>query len=331
MDRFLAMKVFVRVVESGSFSKAADALRLPAASVSRTVQALEAHLGARLLNRTTRSISITEDGEIYYERCVRVLGEVDDMESVLSRSKLSPKGTVRVSLPALMAKSTIIGALPEFFAAYPDIRVEMSLTDKQVDIIEAGVDCVIRVGAVGDIGLVAKTIGRYSQITVAAPSYIEKYGEPKTLEDLENHYCVDYLVSKTGRVRPWEFVVDGETRTVPLKAMLAVNDAESYVECGLKGLGLIQASGYTLTSYVESGDLREVLQAYPSYPRIVSILYAANRHQPRRVKVFIEWIAEVYRRQSSLQVPADDPLAGQTRLADHSPPNGQVRNGHVTS
>src|SRR5471032_1565717 len=212
MDRFLAMKVFVRVVESGSFSKAADALRLPAASVSRTVQALEAHLGARLLNRTTLSISITEDGEICYERCVRVLGEVDDMESVLSRSKLSPKGTVRVSLPALMAKSTIIAALPEFFAAYPDIRVEMSLTDKQVDIIEAGVDCVIRVGAVGDIGLVAKQIGRYSQVTAAAPSYIDKYGEPMTLEDLEHHMCVDYLVSKTGRVRSWEFVVDGEIK-----------------------------------------------------------------------------------------------------------------------
>ena len=329
MDRFLAMKVFVRVVESGSFSKAADALRLPPASVSRTVQALEAHLGARLLNRTTRSISITEDGEVYYERCVRVLGEVDDMESVLSRSKLSPKGTVRVSLPALMAKSTIIAALPEFFAAYPDIRVEMILTDKQVDIIEAGVDCVIRVGAVGDIGLVAKTIGRYSQITAAAPSYLEKYGEPNTLEDLEHHLCVDYLVSKTGRVRSWEFVVDGETRTIALGAMLAVNDADSYVACGIAGLGLIQASSYTLSSFLESGALREVLQAYPSYPRVVSILYAANRHQPRRVKVFIEWIAEVYKRQSSLQVPADDLLAGQTRVSGHA---GHVAQpGHVTS
>src|SRR5258708_32611136 len=158
------MKVFVRVVESGSSSKAEDALRLPGAGVSRTVQALEAALGARLLNRTTRSISITEDGEIYYERCVRVLGEVDDMESVLSRSKLSPKGTVRVSLPALMAKSTIISALPEFFAQYPDIRLELNLTDKSIDIVESGVDCVIRVGPIGDIGLVAKTIGRYSQI-----------------------------------------------------------------------------------------------------------------------------------------------------------------------
>jgi LysR family transcriptional regulator for bpeEF and oprC len=308
MDRFLAMKVFVRVVESGSFSKAADALRLPAASVSRTLQSLEAHLGARLLNRTTRSISITEDGEIYYERCVRVLGEVDDMESALARSKLSPKGTVRVSLPALMAKSTIIAALPEFYAKYPDIRLEMSLTDKQVDIIESGVDCVIRVGAVGDVGLVAKRIGCYSQITCAAPSYIAKYGEPKTLDDLEHHVCVDYVVSKTGRVRSWEFLVGHDTRTIAMNSMLAVNDADSYVACGIAGLGLIQASSYTLEQYLESGALREVLAGFPSYPRVVSIMYAANRHQPRRVRVFIEWIAEVYSRQPSLQVPVEADL-----------------------
>ena len=140
MDRFLAMKVFARVVESGSFSKAADAMRLPPASVSRTVQALEAHLGARLLNRTTRSISITEDGEIYYERCVRVLGEVDDMESALAHSKLSPKGWIKVSLPALMAKNTIIPALPQFLATYPEITVELQATDRQVDIVEEGLD-----------------------------------------------------------------------------------------------------------------------------------------------------------------------------------------------
>jgi LysR family transcriptional regulator for bpeEF and oprC len=304
MDRFLAMKVFVRVVESGSFSKAAEALRLPAASVSRTLQGLEAHLGARLLNRTTRSISITEDGEVYYERCVRVLGEVDDMESALSSSKLSPKGTVRVTLPALMAKSTIIDELPEFFSTYPDIRLEMSLSDKQVDIIGAGIDCAIRVGAVGDVGLVAKRIGAYSQVTCAAPSYLKKYGEPKSLEDLENHTCVDYVVGKTGRVRHWEFVIDGETKTVAPQSMLAVNDADSYVACGVAGLGLIQASSYTLQSYLQSGALVEVLEHLPSEPRVVSIMYAANRHQPRRVRAFIEWIATVFARQPALQVSA---------------------------
>ena len=302
MDRFLAMKVFARVVEAGSFSKAADALRLPPASVSRTLQALEAHLGARLINRTTRSISITEDGEAYYERCVRVLGEVDDMEASLSHSKLSPKGNVKVSLPQVMAKNTIISALPDFFAAYPDIGVELLLTDRQVDLVEEAVDCVVRVGAVGDVGLVAKRIGAYKQITCASPGYIEKHGEPASLDDLDQHLAVGYVLNNSGRVRNWEFVVDGETRIVPMKHKIAVNDGDSYIAAGVTGLGLIQSSSYTLDPLIRSGALREVLSAYPSYPRVVSVLYAANRHQPRRVRVFIDWVAQLYGRLPSFQV-----------------------------
>ncbi|MDR5743724.1 LysR family transcriptional regulator [Caballeronia sp. LZ029] len=302
MDRFLAMKVFARVVEAGSFSKAADALRLPPASVSRTLQALEAHLGARLINRTTRSISITEDGEAYYERCVRVLGEVDDMEASLSHSKLSPKGNVKVSLPTVMAKNTIIPALPEFFAAYPDIGVELLLTDRQVDLVEEAVDCVVRVGAVGDVGLIAKRVGAYTQITCASPGYIEKHGEPVSLDDLEQHLAVGYVLNNSGRVRNWEFVVDGETRIVAMKHKIAVNDGDSYIAAGVTGLGLIQSSSYTLDPLIRSGALREVLKEYPSYPRVVSVLYASNRHQPRRVRVFIDWVAELYGRLPSFQV-----------------------------
>ncbi|MDR5814314.1 MULTISPECIES: LysR family transcriptional regulator [unclassified Caballeronia] len=302
MDRFLAMKVFARVVEAGSFSKAADALRLPPASVSRTLQALEAHLGARLINRTTRSISITEDGEAYYERCVRVLGEVDDMEASLTHSKTNPKGHIKISLPQVMAKSTIIPALPEFFAAYPDIGVELLLTDRQVDLVEEAVDCVVRVGAVGDVGLVAKRIGAYTQITCAAPKYIEAHGEPQTLDDLEQHLAIGYVLNHSGRVRNWEFGVNGETRSFTMKHQIAVNDGDSYIAAGVAGLGLIQASSYTLDPLLKSGALKEILQEYPSYPRVVSVLYAANRHQPRRVRVFIDWVAELYSRLPTFQV-----------------------------
>jgi LysR family transcriptional regulator, regulator for bpeEF and oprC len=300
MDRFLAMKVFARVVEAGSFSRAADALRLPPASVSRTLQALEAHLGARLINRTTRSISITEDGEAYYERCVRVLGEVDDMESSLTQSKLSPRGHVKVSLPVIMAKSTIVPALPAFFKAYPDIDVELVLTDRQVDLVEEGIDLAIRVGAVGDVGLVAKRIGCYSQITCAAPSYLETHGEPKTLDDLANHLAVGYVLN-SGRVRNWEFLIDGEIKVVSMNHKIAVNDGDTYFASGLAGLGLIQGSSYTLGPNIERGQLREVLTDFPSYPRVVSILYASNRHQPRRVRVFIDWVAELYAGMPALQ------------------------------
>jgi LysR family transcriptional regulator, regulator for bpeEF and oprC len=296
MDRFLAMKVFARVVEAGSFSKAADALRLPPASVSRTLQALEAHLGARLINRTTRSISITEDGEAYYDRCVRVLGEVDDMEASLSHSKLSPKGHVKVSLPQVMAKSTIIPALPDFFAKYPEIGIELVLTDRQVDLVEEAIDCVVRVGAVGDVGLVAKRIGAYSQITCASPGYIEQYGEPMTLDELDAHQAIGYVLNKSGRVRNWEFDVDGEARVFAMKHKIAVNDGDSYIAAGVAGLGLIQSSSYTLDPLLKSGKLVQVLKDYPSHARVVSVLYAANRHQPRRVRVFIDWVAEFYSR-----------------------------------
>jgi LysR family transcriptional regulator, regulator for bpeEF and oprC len=310
MDRFLAMKVFARVVEAGSFSRAADALRLPPASVSRTLQALEAHLGARLINRTTRSISITEDGEAYYERCVRVLGEVDDMEASLSHSKLNPKGHVKVSLPTVMAKSTIVPALPEFFALYPDIGVELLLTDRQVDLVEENVDCVVRVGAIGDVGLVAKRIGAYSQITCASPGYIEQYGEPLNPDELDKHYAIGYVLNNSGRVRNWEFDVDGEARTFAMKHKIAVNDGETYIAAGVAGLGLIQSSSYTLDPLLKSGKLKEVLMDYPSHPRVVSVLYAANRHQPRRVRVFIDWVAELYSRLPIFQVRHPAAVAG---------------------
>ena len=191
MDRFVAMKVFARVVESHSFVKAAESLQMATPQVSRIVQALEAHLGARLLNRTTRSISVTDDGEAYYQRCIRVLAEVDEMEAELTHAKLNPKGRLKVNLPALVAKMIIIPALPDFFARYPDIEVEMGLSDRQVDIVEEGVDCVIRTGDLEDSGLVARRIGNMRRITCASPAYLEKYGEPKTIEELHQHIGVN--------------------------------------------------------------------------------------------------------------------------------------------
>ena len=204
MDRFFAMKVFTRVVESRSFVKAAESLQLAAPQVSRTVQALEAHLGARLLNRTTRSISVTDDGEAYYQRSIRVLAEVDEMEAELTHAKLNPKGRLKVNLPALVAKMVIIPALPDFFERYPDIEIEMGLSDRQVDIVEEGVDCVIRTGDLEDSGLVARRLGNMRRITCASPAYLEKYGEPKTIDDLRDHIGVNYVSSNTGRIRRWD-------------------------------------------------------------------------------------------------------------------------------
>ncbi len=223
---------------------------------------------------------------------MRVLGEVDDMEASLSRSKLSPKGNVKISLPQVMAKSTIIPALLEFFATYPDITVELLPTDRQVDV-EEGVDCVVRVGTVSDVGLVAKRIGAYSQITCASPRYIEQYGKPMTPDD-HRHLAISYVLNNSGRAHNWEFVVDGQAHTFAMNHKIAVNDGDSYIAAGVAGLGLIQGSSYTLDPLLKSGQLKEVLKDYPSHARVVSVLYAANRHQPHRVRVFIDWVAKLY-------------------------------------
>lgn len=301
MDRFFAMKVFTRVVESRSFVKAAESLQLAAPQVSRTVQALEAHLGARLLNRTTRSISVTDDGEAYYQRSIRVLAEVDEMEAELTHAKLNPKGRLKVNLPALVAKMVIIPALPDFFERYPDIEIEMGLSDRQVDIVEEGVDCVVRTGELEDSGLVARRIGNMRRITCASPAYIAKYGEPKTIEDLHNHIGVNYVSSNTGRMRGWDYVVNGEVETIDMHGLIAVNDVDAYVSCGLHGLGLLKTAIFPIAQYLETGELIEVLKDYCSPPRAISIMYARNRHLPRKVRVFADWVAEVFAREPLMQ------------------------------
>ena len=301
MDVFGAMKVFVRVVESGSFTKAADVLQLPPPSVSRTVQVLEEHLGTRLLNRTTRRISITEDGQIYYERCVKVLGDVDDMEASLSSAKISPRGKIKVSLPALMANTIVIPALPEFLNAYPEIEVEMALTDRQIDIVEEGVDCVIRVGELADSGLIAKRIGSFTGLIVAAPSYLKKYGVPTTLDDLKNHIAVNYVSGTSGRVQAWDFMVDGKIESIYMKGQVALSDANCYLACGIAGLGIMKGSHYSLDRYIQSGELCEILKDCLSPSRPVSILYPPNRHLSRKLRLFIDWITDVYRRVPALQ------------------------------
>jgi LysR family transcriptional regulator for bpeEF and oprC len=301
MDRFFAMKVFTRVVESRSFVKAAESLQLAAPQVSRTVQALEAHLGARLLNRTTRSISVTDDGDAYYHRCIRVLAEVDEMETELAHAKLRPKGRLKVNLPALVAKMAIIPALPEFFERYPDIEIEMGLSDRQVDIVEEGVDCVIRTGELEDSGLVARRIGNMRRVTCASPAYLEKYGEPKTIEDLREHIGVNYVSSNTGRVRSWDYVVNGVVETVDMRGLIAVNDVDAYISCGLHGLGLLKSAIFPLAPYLETGELIEVLKDYCSPSRPISIMYARNRHLPRKVRVFADWVADVFARAPLMQ------------------------------
>ncbi|CAB3804657.1 HTH-type transcriptional regulator DmlR [Paraburkholderia fynbosensis] len=301
MDQLTAMRVFVRVVEAGSLTRAAESLGIPTGTVSRTLQQLETALGGRLINRTTRSNSLTDDGFAYYSRSLGVLAEIDEMATLISQATQRPKGKMKVNMPSMMANSLLIPALPQFFEKYPDIEVEMGLTDRPVDLVEEGVHCVIRVGELGDSGLIARRIGNVARLTCASPAYLKRCGEPKTLDDLSQHVGINYFSSSTQRVRGWDLEVDGKLHTVTMKSQITVNDATSYVNCSLAGLGIVNASRYALDPYLTRGELREILTDYPSASMPVSVLYSPNRHLPLKVRVFIEWVAELFQQGPALQ------------------------------
>ncbi|MGO4469877.1 LysR family transcriptional regulator, partial [Pseudoduganella sp. RAF53_2] len=239
MNKLQAMEVFVQVVDGGGFTRAAEALQLPKATVSTLVASLEQALAVKLLHRTTRQVTVTADGAAYYERCLRILADVKDAEESISRTRLSPSGRLRVDAPTGLSGDIVVPALPDFFERYPDISLELGSSDRLVDLVEEGVDCAIRAGVLANSSLIARRVGILSFIACAAPSYLERYGMPRHPNELERHRCVNYFSSKTGRIFPWDFNRSGERIELPLPGAIALNDSNSYVQAGLAGLGVL--------------------------------------------------------------------------------------------
>lgn len=295
MDRFQAMKVFMAVVDANSFTRAADNLRLPRATVTTTVQSLENLLKVRLLNRTTRSISLTPDGASYYERCASILAELEETEAAFRDVAQRPQGRLRIDVPATIGRLILIPKLCDFRNRYPDIELVIGMGDRPVDLVQEAVDCVIRGGDLVDSTLVARRIGSLRFLTCAAPSYLERYGEPKTLEDLQEHHkAVHYFSSRTGRNIDWDFIIDGVRTEVKVNGSVSVNDAEAYMALGLQGFGLLQASRFMALPHLESGALREVLPQWKPEPLPISVLYPHNRHLSPKVRAFADWAAELF-------------------------------------
>ncbi|MCX4173100.1 MULTISPECIES: LysR family transcriptional regulator [Paraburkholderia] len=292
MDLLQGMAVFKRVVDASSFSKAADSLEMPRASVSTLVQNLESHLGVRLLNRTTRSVQVTDDGALYYEYCTRILAEVSDAESALSNKRLNPRGTIRVDTSATFAANVLLPAMRDFYARFPDITVKLGLGDRNVDLMQEGVDCVIRIGVLDDSNLVARPIGSVRMSICAAPAYLEQMGEPATPDDLDRHRAVNYFSARTGRTYPLEVQVDGARVRKPLDGILAVNEGLVYVMSAIEGLGMIQVPRFMVAKAIQAGALREILRAYPCPPLPLSLLYP-HRRLSMCVRVFSEWVHEL--------------------------------------
>ncbi|WP_326541883.1 LysR family transcriptional regulator [Pseudorhodoferax sp.] len=316
MDRLQSMQIFARVVDMHSFTKAADSLALPPSRVTRAVKELEAFLGVRLLQRTTRHISLTPDGTLYYDHCRRLLAEIEAVESGFPGSAGRPRGRLRVDMTLSLARLVVLPAVPDFQARFPDVELTLTVSDRTVELVQEGIDCVIRAGEPEDsTTLVARRIGAFDWITCASPAYLARHGTPASLEDLARHHAVGYLSSRTARTLEWHFVVDGEDRCIRMREQLIVNDTDAYVASALEGLGLIRAGSYMVRDHLRSGRLLRVLAdvAAPAAP--LSVLYPRNRHLSPTVRAFVDWVAELVRKAQAGWRIDDAPSDAQPRMA----------------
>ena len=297
MDRFNAMLVFTRIVELGGFARAADSLQMPRASVTVLIKQLEAHLGVQLLHRTTRQVSPTLDGAAYYQRCVSLLSDLEEAEGLFRGSQ--PKGKLRVDMPAAVGRLVVFPALPEFTRRYPLIELEVGLSDRPVDLIREGVDCVVRGGLTMDDSLVARPLVMMDQVTCASPDYLQAHGVPQSLEDLSGHQVVEYFSSVSGKRYGLEFQAGDEVRLIDLPKQVSVNSAEGYLAACMAGYGLVQTPHYHVAQLVSEGRLQEVLgDCLP--PRLaLTALYPQHRQLSSRVRVFVDWLVDLCGRPGS--------------------------------
>jgi DNA-binding transcriptional LysR family regulator len=288
------LQVFVRVAELASFTQAAQSLGLPKASASTAVQRLEASLGTRLFHRTTRRVQLTQDGQACYERCKDLLADLDDMQTLFQPAASGLRGRLRVDMPMRVAHDLVMPRLPEFLSAHPALEIELSSTDRRVDLVREGFDCVLRVGPLSDSTLVARPLGAMEMVNLASVEYLARHGEPRTLEDLATHRLVQYATTLGQRCPGFEWRdAAGVTHFLPMAGTLTVSDSGAYTAACLAGLGIIQVPRHGLEREVLDGRLRELLPDFLAAPMPVHLLYPHRRQLPRRVHVFMQWLAEL--------------------------------------
>jgi DNA-binding transcriptional LysR family regulator len=293
MDQLEAMRIFIRVAEMAGFTRAAESLGVPKASVSGAVQRLESALGARLLQRTTRRVQLTHDGQAYYDRCKDLLTDIDELQAMFTPAEQGLSGRLRVDMSSGIARNMVLPRLPAFLQLHPQLEIELSSTDRRVDVVREGFDCVLRVGNLGDVNLIARRLGAFAIANCASPDYLRRHGVPRSLQDLAAHQLIHY-VSTLGSKSPGLEYSDGDGYSwLPMAGNVTVNNAEAYQAACLAGLGLIQAPRVGLESLLASGELVEVLPDLPAEPMPVSILYAHRRHLPKRTQAFMAWVADV--------------------------------------
>ena len=297
MDRFDAMRVFTRIVERRSFTLAAADLGLPRSTVTETVQQLEARLGVRLLQRTTRHVTPTLDGEAYHRRCLAIIADVEDAEAAFGDAR--PRGLLRVDVHGTLARHFVLPSLPAFLAKYPELELHLGEGDRLVDLVREGIDCVLRVGDLQDSAMVARRVAVLEEVTCASPDYLERFGVPATPDDLDGHRMIGFVSSATGGFFPLGFKIDGVVRRITLPTTVSVVGAETNVVAAKLGLGLIQVPRYHVEADLRAGSLVAVLEAFPSEPMPVSLLYPHSRQLSPRVRVFIDWLTAIFARHTA--------------------------------
>lgn len=295
MDRLFCMKVFVRVVEHGAFVRAADDLGVSRATVTEAIAQLEQRLGVRLINRTTRSLSVTDEGQTHYANCVRLLGDIEEAEEALSDSRLRPHGRLRVSVPQSFINSVFYPGLVRFMQLYPELEVEMVFTDRAVNLIEEGVDCAIRgVEIPGDSGLVAIELTPTRWLTCASPVYLAEHGTPGSVGDLERHNCIRFISPSTGRARDWLFLVDEQQVSIEPAGNLRLTSFDAAVQVALSGAGIAQVPDGLACRQVLDGLLQPLLTDYAAVAPPLVLVYPGNRYLTAKVRAFKEFFANEF-------------------------------------
>ncbi|MEX5629146.1 LysR family transcriptional regulator [Pseudomonas marginalis] len=297
MNKLELLRTFVRVTELSSFTGAGESLGLPRSTVSEHVQALEELLSARLLQRTTRKVQATQDGRVLYERSKDLLAHMEELEGLFRQDEAQLAGRIRVDMPNMMARDLILPRLPQFMDAHPLIELEISTTDRQVDLLAEGFDCVLRVGAQPDQSVVARLLCSMPMINCASATYLQRYGVPRTLADLADHHLVHYVRPLGARSAGFEYVQGNKVLRIPMGGRVTVNSTDGYKSACLGGFGIIQVPALGMGDELASGELVAVLPDYPAPPLDVSLLYAGQRHLPLRVRVFMDWLATILHSQ----------------------------------
>lgn len=297
MDRLERLHIFTRVVDCMSFTRAAESLSIPRSTVSTAVKDLESALGARLINRTTRALDVTQEGQLLYKQSLLLLEDYERLAGAFSTEVGAPSGKLRINVPGRLGRRVLVPALPDFLDQYPDIDIQMGVTDRAVDLVGEGVDCVIRVGALADSNLIARPLGSLPLCNCASPAYLARFGIPKATEDLSTHRIVAFVSSMTGSVESWEYEQEGRVESVLLPARVTVNTAEALIAGALAGLGLIQVPRYDVLHHLESGRLVSILPMAVPEPMPITLLYPHREHMTRRLEAFIDWVVPVLQSQ----------------------------------